>query len=78
MSSSEDTGNVIDPTADVNVKRPATSTPRIDSSNHSSLPPDTASGEAERLLDIDGLLEMARLIRIVRDDGRLGWVDKRN
>ena len=34
-------------------------------------PPDSPEGEIEQLLDVEGLLEIAQLIRRVREEGRL-------
>jgi hypothetical protein len=40
--------------------------------NQYAVTPDSTANEAEMLLDIDGLLEIAKLISEVRKEGRLG------
>ena len=46
------------------------------SGNQVSVPSNMGSSETDRLLDIDGLLDMAKLISAVREEGRLGEVGR--
>jgi len=48
------------------------SNPKADSSNRGSFTPSPASSQTDRLLDINGLLDMVRLISTVRKEGRIG------
>lgn len=41
------------------------------------LNPGQTTDNTEKLLDIDGLLEMTRLIKGIKQEGRLGGVDKK-
>lgn len=54
--------------------------PRASSGEHSphyqsNLKTSSATNETEKLLDLDGLLEIARLISSIRDDGRFSTDD---
>ena len=44
--------------------------------NQSAFTPGSATNEAEKLLDIDGLLEIAKLIGSIREDERLESIDR--
>jgi hypothetical protein len=54
------------------VQRPVINPAESSLHNQSALTPDSATNETEKLLDIDGLLEMMRIISAVKEDGRLG------
>lgn len=50
------------------------SSQKAGSGNQVSVPSSMRSSETEGLLDINGLLDMAKLISAVREEGRLGEV----
>jgi hypothetical protein len=78
MPSPDNAGNGSDPAADIGAQRSAISSAGLDSDNQESFPSDTASSETERLLDINGLLDMVKLISVARREGRLGGVGRRS
>lgn len=60
----------------VDIQRSVTSSEGLDPNNQSALTPDRATNETEKLLDTDGLLEMARLVGSIKEDGRLKYIDE--
>lgn len=52
------------------------SNPKASLGNQVPVPPSMGSSETDRLLDINGLLDMAKLISAVREEGRLGEVGR--
>jgi hypothetical protein len=65
----------LNPVSGVDIERPVTSSVGLGQDNQNTFIPDSATNETEKLLDIDGLLEIARLISCIREDGRLGSGD---
>lgn len=56
------------------VQRPVINPAESSLHNQSAHTPDSTTNETEQLLDLDGLLEMMRIISGVKEDGRLGGV----
>jgi hypothetical protein len=71
MPAADDAANALSQVADSDVGQPMISSAEPSSRKRSAVTKHSAAGETERLLDIDGLLEIARLIEKVREDGRL-------
>jgi hypothetical protein len=69
MTPSDNEGNCSNPKADIGAQQPAIRPARLGSGNQVSFPPEEASGEPDRLLDIDGLLKLVRLISVVKEGG---------
>lgn len=72
----DNAGKGFNPAASVGTQGPGISSAGLGSDNQESFSSDMASGETERLLDINGLLDMVILISVVRKEGRLGGVGR--
>lgn len=77
MSAPDNPGNGSNQMTD-GVQRPAIGAAGIGSDKRESFPLDTMSSETERLLDINGLLDMVKLISVVSKERRLGNVGRRS
>ncbi len=78
MSSSDYAGNGSNQAAGVDAQRPPISPAGSGTHNQDSSSPDTISGETGRLLDIDGLLKIARLIEKIMKEGRINTEGERH
>jgi hypothetical protein len=71
MPAADDAANGLSQIAGADVGQPMISSAEPGPRKGSAVTKPSAAGETESLLDINGLLEIARLIEKVREDGRL-------
>lgn len=76
MPSADDAPNSLSHTTGVDVVQPMLSSAEPGPEDQSAVTPGSAVGELERLLDIDGLLKIARLIGKVGKESRLDSRDE--
>lgn len=71
MPAADDAANDLSQVTGANVGQPMISSAELSPRKGSAVTKPSAAGETDSLLDINGLLEIARLIEKVREDGRL-------